>query len=117
MYGDKIQIEFISLFQIQIEATELLAIHMLQLEIQTFEVYHLLLDNISQKQNLQLTVDLLLLQHEVQKRLTLQILLCGVLVLVWLGSVVDEIMVISAVLSVGILIMMLLVMALMPVLA
>jgi hypothetical protein len=101
MDGDKIQIEFIFLFQIQIEATELLVIHILQLEIQTFEVYHLLFDNISQKQSLQLTADLLLLQHEVQKRLTLQIVLGVVLVLVWLYSVVSGFLRLTAVLSVG----------------
>ena len=102
MDGDKIVIESISLFQTQIEATELLVIHMLQLEIQTFEAYLLLLDNILQRQNSLLTADLLLLQHEVQKRLTLQILLGGVLVLVWLFSVVGVIMPLAAVLSLGI---------------
>ena len=115
MDGDKIQIEFISLFQIQIEAIELLVIHTLQLEIQTFEVYHLLLDNISQKQNSQLTVDLLLLQHEVQKRHTLRILFGGILVLVWLASVVSGMMHLGAVLSVGIWVLMLLFLALISV--
>ena len=101
MDGDKIVIESISLFQTQIEATELLVIHMLQLEIQTFEAYLLLLDSILQRQNSLLTADLLLLQLEVQKRLTLQIMLGGVLVLVWLGSVVVGWMRLRAVLSFG----------------
>ena len=115
MDGDKIVIESISLSLIVIEATELLVIHMLQLEIQTFEAYLLLLDNISQRQNSLLTADLLLLQHEVQKRLTLQIMLGGILVLVWLCSVVDGIMRLGAVLSVGVWILMLLILALLSV--
>ena len=102
MDGDKIAIEFISLSQIQIEATELLVIHMLQPEIQTFEVYHLLLDSILQRQNSLLTADSLLLQLEVQKRLTLQIMLGGILVLVWLCSVVRGVLRLSAVLSIGV---------------